>query len=310
MKVDRTGGHYSFIKFRHPGGVRRALLAGSCSGGLGASDNDTMLRIRPRAPSNLVVQPMSSLDPESGKGLLGEAVGVKLDKQVKNQDKHKGYQCYEKKGRYKYYDQNTQQPDDVDLEMQCQSSPVLRDQTETQLPTPIVTGPQHHPQADPTSLPHKMGLPATPAPSKGPGSPAIPFRTVLVSNVPKAWSAQDLYQHYHDTCYYYNYSAGGLASDDQFSPGMVPGPAASPEPQQRMIVVGVFLYADGQGLVEFGDHAMAYLVCIGGTRVAAGVDGPQQPFTLGPAVPTDIWSLDAWLGGVQMRSGPVIQAYE
>jgi hypothetical protein len=318
--VNQTGDPYSFIKFRDSEGAKRALIAASQSNGLRTSDNDnTKLQVRPRAYNNSVISKSSLLlNSSPNEGLLEEAVGVKVNKQVKNyqdhqsQEKQKSYnhdqifekrcQHYEKKSLHEDYNQNDQQPDVMNLEIRSWPS------QEQPLVDTITSAP----------LQQEKDLPSTLAPSRGPGSPAIPFRTVLVNNIPETWSAQDLYQVYHGASYYYTTTttlgATTLASDDdQFVlERKVSGLALAEQQQQSMIVVGVFLYADSRrlGLVEFATHAMACLACVG-TRVTAEAGGQQQQSIItGQVVPTDIWSLDAWLGGVQMRSGPVIQAYE
>lgn len=109
----------------------------------------------------------------------------------------------------------------------------------------------------------------------------MPFTTIMVKNIPVAWSAHDLHNCFSSAC-------GG--------------------------VVGTFIYftldefGHKCGLVELDSQVVAYDLCVKGelqtTTIESGVTAAALSLT-----PTDVRSLAAWLGFVpadELKQGPTM----
>lgn len=295
MMTDYNGDPYSFVKYRHSVSAKRALLASTRGIGL-RTRNETVLSVRPRAYNNS----------GSVKGPFTEEAWTSNDHKVESngefekqdqflQNQKSSHQKCEEKFQYQKsfiqpYKNITQKFHDLNLSQHEQHFKSL---VEIDSQAKLETSWKNIDQLPDSKKAHRMTpLPET---SFNVDVPVIPFRTVLVCNIPETWSVQDLYNFYHGSLYT---TAAPERKEDART--VIPQP---------IIVVGVFLYANNQrmGLVEFADHAMAYSAC---ANLSAGPDGELLQFNDRKVVPTDIWSLDAWLGGVQKRSGSVIQIHE
>lgn len=295
MMTDYNGDPYSFVKYRYPGSAKRALLASTRGIGL-RTRNDTVLSVRPRAYNNSgsVKSPITA-EAYNSEDQTVESNGEfeKQDQLLQNQKySHPKYEekFQHQKSFIQPYGNITQKSHDLNL---SQYEHQFKSLVEVDSQAGLETSWKNINQLPDSDKANRMApLLAT---SFNIDIPAIPFRTVLVCNIPEPWSAQDLYSFYHGSLYT---TAGPESREDTGT--FIPQP---------MIVVGVFLYANNQrmGLVEFADHAMAYSAC---ENLGAGPDDEYLQFNDRKVVPTDIWSLDAWLGGVQKRSGSVIQTHE